>query len=310
MDKIDNKYANETTNETTNETEIESEKGSNKLQNVIIIFVIFVAILLLLRFIYLYIYNPSNTNVQINPNNPSNTYVPSNTNVPSNTYIPSNIEDGSGYYEKPKTVRNGEIDENKVVINPTITILQAKIYKTESGIKDSIISNTLASDDYNSKYVIFSSTDKATILTADMIPNFNTNTKQAPKQIIEFKWTDPNTGKCFIPEFLNKNGDIIVLGDCSGNNANYQWEDGLIKHINSNRYLRTLSDFTIPTDNEILLLTKLPEKSDDDFKTRKFDFVQSDSNSLDVKIIHRDSSKCIFPKIGSNGKVLLCVQKC
>ena len=304
MEKINNKSEFEHINESTNDSDIEPKNESNNLQTVIIIFVILIVILFILRYIYLYIYYPSNSNNQIVQ------IVPSNTNVPSNSYIQSNVEDGSGYYEKPKTVRNGEIDENKVVINPTITILQAKIYETKTEIKDSIVSTTLASDDYNSKYKVFSSTDKATILTADMIPNFNTNAKEAPKQIIEFKWTDPNTGKCFIPEFLNKNGDIIVLGDCSGNNANYQWEDGLIKHINSNRYLRTLSDYTIPTDNEILLLTILPEKSSSGFKTRKFDFVQSNSNSLDVKIIHRDSEKCIFPKTGSNGKVLLCVQKC
>jgi hypothetical protein len=46
----------------------------------------------------------------------------------------------------------------------------------------------------------------------------------------------------------------------------------------------------------------------DQTSKRQFDFIQSGNNSSNAKIIHRPSEKCVLPKIGTNGKVLLSVK--
>jgi hypothetical protein len=205
------------------------------------------------------------------------------------------------------TVSNGEYyDYSKLNIQPTITILPAKIYDNITEIEGSIISSTLASDEYNNYYRIYSSTDKATILTPDMIPKINT--KEIPKEIIEFIWTDVNSGKCYIPEYFSRNYDKVVLGDCSGNNAKYAWEDGFIKHNNSNRYLQTWDDNDNPQEGDAVSLSNMEDINR--AEKRKFDFIQTANSSSGTKIIHRPSEKCVLPKIGTDGKVLLSVKKC
>lgn len=143
-----------------------------------------------------------------------------------------------------------------------------------------------------------------------MIPNFNTNQNTSQIQTIQFIWTDVNSGKCYVPLKIGKDYDKIVLGDCSGNNAKYQWEDGFIKHINSGRYLQTWNNNDLPQENEGILLTEMNDI--DRAEKRQFDFEQSntDNNLLNAKIIHRPSGKCVLPKIGLDGQVLLSVKNC
>lgn len=271
----------------TEPNQLQIQTKPNYLKNIAIGFAIFVIGLLG----YIYFFNGNKTNV-----------TPDNT---PKTNIASRVIESPD--DKPKTVTNGEYyDYSKIDIKPTITILPAKILDTITEIKGSVVSNILASNDYNSKYVMYSGTDKATVITPDMIPNFNT--KELPRQTIEFIWTDVNSGKCYIPKYVDRNNDKIVLGDCSGNNANYRWEDGYIKHINSNRYLQTWNNNDLPKEDEGLLLTKMEDY--ERAEKRQFDFIQSGNNLLNAKIIHRPSEKCILPKVSTDGKVILSVKSC
>jgi hypothetical protein len=283
------------------------ENKPNNLQNIIIgLLAIFVIGLL----IYIYFFNGNdngngnvnrNANRNTNSNTNTNSRTISNSNGPK-TDIPSQmveISDGT-----PKIITNGEYyDYSKINIKPTITILPAKIYDTITEIKGSVTSDVLASNDYNSKYVVYSGSDQATIITPDMIPNFNT--KELPKQTIEFIWTDVNSGKCYVPEYFSIDLDKIVLSNCSGNNANYRWEDGFIKHVNSGKYLQTWNNNDMPEENESLSLSKMENYQRT--ASRQFDFIQSGDNLTNAKIIHRprESGKCIVPNVGTNGKVLL-----
>lgn len=248
----------------------------------------FVLIVLALVYLY-YMNNKTNTNNTMNTMNTNNTMSPV-MNLPDNT---------------PKTVTNGEYyDYKNIDINPIITILPAKVYNTMTEIKGAVVSQKLAGDDY--KNVVFTGSDKATIITEDMIPPINTN--HTPKETMEFVWTDVKSGKCYVPELFNKDNYLITLGDCSGNNAKYQWEDGFIKHINTNKYLQTWNNNDYPAENEGILLTNMLDYQR--AEKRQFDFIQSGNNLTSAKIVHRPSEKCILPKVGTNGKVLLSVKKC
>ena len=287
-----------------NKLENKLENKPNNLQNIIIgLLAIFVIGLL----VYIYFFNGNtntnsntNSNANSNANRIANRIAISNTNSNSNEPIQMvEISD-----DTPKIITNGEYyDYSKINIKPTITILPAKIYDTITEIKGSVTSDVLASNDYNSKYVVYSGSDKATIITPDMIPNFNT--KELPKQTIEFIWTDVNSGKCYVPEYLSMDLDKIVLSNCSGNNANYIWEDGFIKHVKSDRYLQTWNNNDMPDENEGLLLSKMEDYQRTE--SRQFDFIQTGDNLTNAKIIHRprSSRKCVVPNVGTNGKVLL-----
>jgi hypothetical protein len=242
-----------------------------------------------------YFYNMYNKNNTTNTNNTNNTNNINNT-TPQVMNLPDNV---------PKTVINGEYyDYKSLDINPIITILPAKVYNTITEVKGAVVSKTLANDDY--KNVVFTGSDKATIITEDMIPEINTN--HTPKQTIEFVWTDVNSGKCYVPELFHKDNYLITLGECSGDNAKYQWEDGFIKHINTNKYLQTWNNNDYPAENEGILLTNMENYQR--AEKRQFDFIQSGNNLTSAKIVHRPSEKCILPKVGTNGKVLLSVKKC
>jgi hypothetical protein len=281
---------------------MESNKLQTKPYNSKDIIIAILVIILVIGLIYMYFFNGnSNASNVLLTSNPSNILLGF---LAPKTNIASRVTDLSDNDNTPKTTTNGEYyDYSKIDIKPTITILPAKIYDTITEIKGSVVSDTLASDDYNSKYVVYSGTDKATVITPDMIPNFNT--KELPKQTIEFIWADVNSGKCYVPEYFSRDLDKIVLGDCSGNNANYRWEDGFIKHVNSNRYLQTWNNNDLPEENEGLLLSKMEDYQR--AEKRKFDFIQSGNNLTNAKIIHRPSEKCVLPTIGTNGKVLLSV---
>jgi hypothetical protein len=228
----------------------------------------------------------------------------------SNNQPPATESPNKNITPKTETQTNGEYyDYSKIDIKPTITILPAKIYDVITEIKGSVVSNTLASDDYNNNYVIYSGTDKATIITPDMIPKFNT--KDTPRQTIDFIWSDVNSGKCYVPEYFTRDHDKIVLKDCSGNFANYSWEDGLIKHINSNKYVQTWNNEDLPTENDGLLLSKIDNlDKEKTLNRRKFDFIQSGDNLSNTKIIHQYSGLCVLPKVAIDGKVLLSVKSC
>ena len=258
------------------------------------IIVLIVFVVLVLVAVYMYINNKINITDYIPTTNTNNT---NNTN---NTPQVMNLLDNV-----PKTVTNGEYyDYKNININPVITILPAKIYDTKTEVKGAVVSKTLAGDDY--KNVVFTGSDKATIITEDMIPPINTN--HTPKEIMEFVWTDVNSGKCYVPELFHKDNYLITLGECSGDNAKYQWEDGFIKHINTNKYLQTWNNNDMPAENEGILLTNMENYQR--AEKRQFDFIQSGNNLTSAKIVHRPSEKCILPKIGTNGKVLLSVKKC
>jgi hypothetical protein len=285
------------------------ENKPSKLQYIIIGFLAISVISVIGFLVYIFFLknnsNDNNSNYNDNDNNnsdsDSDSYINSIRNGPK-TDIPSQMVEISD--DTPKTITNGKYyDYSKVNIKPTITILPAKIYDTITEIKGSVTSDVLASNDYNSKYVVYSGSDKATIITPDMIPKFNT--KELPKQSIEFIWTDVNSGKCYVPENISKDLDKIVLADCFGNNANYIWEDGFIKHVNSNRYLQTWNNKDMPEENESLSLSKMENYQRT--VSRQFDFIQSGDNLTNAKIIHRpsESGKCIVPNVGTNGKVLL-----
>ncbi len=260
----------------------------------------------------MYFFNGKN-NINISSNSNSNSNSNDNSNLIDNSNdLKSNVVWKVREVEEdvPKTITNGEYyDYSKINIKPTITILPAKIYDTITEIKGSVTSNTLASDEYNKNYVVFSGSDKATVITPDMIPNFNT--KKIPKQSIEFVWTDVNSGKCYVPELFKKVFYKMVLGDCSGNNANYRWEDGFIKHVNTDTYVQTWSNNETVEDDleENLLLSKVDNMKDEIlFQRRLFDFIQSGDNLSKTKIIHRSTERCVVPNIESNGKVILSVR--
>jgi hypothetical protein len=275
-----------------------SQIDPNKLKKIMLISAGIIGLIIIVLFVFINIFN-GNTSKK---NNASNNNTQGNTarNNIASQYIESSDD-------TPKIRTNGEYyDYSKIDIRPTITILPAKILDTITEIKGSVVSNTLANDDYNNNYVIYSGTDKATVITPDMIPNFNT--KDTPTKTIEFIWTDINSGKCYIPEYLDRNHDKIVLGECSGNNANYSWEDGFIRHVNSNRYIQTWNNEDLPTENDGLLLSKIDNLSEEKkLQRRKFDFIQSGNNLSNAKIIHQYSEKCVFPNVGTNGKVLLSI---
>lgn len=279
-------------------------------------------LIFIIAFIYMYFFNGKG---KINI---SNSDINSNSNINSNDInndndLKSNVvwKVREAEEDLPKTVTNGEYyDYSKINIKPTITILPAKIYDTITEIKGSVQSTTLASDEYNKNYVVFSGSDKATVITPDMIPKFNTQV--IPKQTIDFVWTDVNSGKCYIPEKDGRVFNKIILGDCSGNNANYRWEDGLIKHIGLSSpatadtpeigiYVQTKNNTDDPKEDESLTLSRVYDvKNEMMFDRRKFDFIQTGDNLSNTKIIHRYSEMCVLPKIESNGKVVLSVNKC
>jgi hypothetical protein len=272
----------------------------------------------------MYFFNGKN-NININSNALANAIDNSNL-IDNSNDLKSNVawKVREPEEDRAKTETNGEYyDYSKINIKPTITILPAKIYDTITEIKGSVQSTTLASDEYNKNYVVFSGSDKATVITPDMIPKFNTQV--IPKQTIDFVWTDVNSGKCYIPEKDTRAFYKIILGDCSGNNANYRWEDGLIKHIGLSTpatadtpeisiYVQTKNNTGFPKEDESLTLSRVYDvKNEMMFDRRKFDFIQTGDNLSNTKIIHRGDSDlelCVLPKIESNGKVVLSVNKC
>ena len=296
-----------------NKLQIDSDKSATEQYNFKDIIIAFFVLIFIIILIYMYFFNGKG---KINI---SNSDINSNSNINSNDInndndLKSNVVWKVRELEEdvPKTITNGEYyDYSKINIKPTITILPAKIYDTITEIKGSVQSTTLASDEYNNNYVVFSGSDKATIITPDMIPNFNT--KIIPKQTIEFVWTDVNSGKCYVPELFKKVFYKMILGDCSGNNANYRWEDGFIKHVNTDTYVQTNSNNeTVDEDvEERLLLSKVDNMQNEMlFQRRLFDFIQTGDNLSNTKIIHRSTGRCVVPNVESNGKVVLSVSKC
>ena len=305
-----------------NKLQIDSDKSATEQYNFKDIIIAFFVLIFIIILIYMYFFNGKG---KINI---SNSDINSNSNINSNDInndndLKSNVVWKVRELEEdvPKTITNGEYyDYSKINIKPTITILPAKIYDTITEIKGSVQSTTLASDEYNKNYVVFSGSDKATVITPDMIPKFNTQV--IPKQTIDFVWTDVNSGKCYIPEKDGRVFNKIILGDCSGNNANYRWEDGLIKHIGLSSpatadtpeigiYVQTKNNTDDPKEDESLTLSRVYDvKNEMMFDRRKFDFIQTGDNLSNTKIIHRYSEMCVLPKIESNGKVVLSVNKC
>jgi hypothetical protein len=223
----------------------------------------------------------------------------------------------------PVTTTNGQRYEYSE-IKPTITLIKPSIINIPPIINGSIISTTYANEDYYKYYRIFSGTDRATVITREMlgieydklkpevIKDLGTN-----DNIFEWKYGD----KCYIPQNYiqetddyekNRDGTIsdsyIILGKCNSKNAQYKMINGYIQHIASNKYLSASQDIPIlegtRKDNNLYLvslreikITMKNDKNEDQeitvpevFVYGKYDISKMQFIYEDNKIKHKSSS--------------------
>jgi hypothetical protein len=209
-------------------------------------------------------------------------------------------------------------------IKPTITLLPPSIINIPPIIIGSIISTKYANEDYYKYYRIFSGTERATIITREMmgieydklkpevIKDLETN-----DNIFEWKYDD----KCYIPQNYrpetddyetNRDGTIsdsyIILGKCNSKNAQYKMINGYIQHIASNKYLTASQDIPIlegtRKDNNLYLvslqeikITMKNDKNEDQeitvpevFVLGNYDIPKMQFIYEDNKIKHKSSS--------------------
>lgn len=233
----------------------------------------------------------------------------------------------------PPPSYNGEYyDYSKLNIQPKISFAPPIIIDVPPIIKGSVISTTLASDEYNKNYRIFSGTDVATVITSDMMVKKYNELK--PKVLEDlgtndniFEWK--NDDKCYIPlnyipeinnyRRSNKDGTIldsyIVLGECNKNNAKYKIINGYIQHIDTNKYLRPVSGLDNPLEYDTLILSNLAHEEitmkDEENKDQKLTFPTVFIKNKDEiekmqfyynndKLIHKSSDYCVAPLCSSN----------
>ena len=237
--------------------------------------------------------------------------------------------------EPPPPSNNGQYyDYSKLNIKPTITFVPPVIINVPPIIKGSIVSTTLASEEYNKNYRIYSGTDVATVVTQDSIPTqYN---KLKPKVLIDlgtndniFEWKDGD--KCYIPDNYipekndykrDRNNNIkdayIVLGECNKNNAKYKIINGYIQHIDTNKYLKPSSNNDNPSKYENLILSNLEpnniimknENNEDIKLTVPKVFIENNSDIEKMqffyennKLIHKSSEYCVAPLCLSNNTI-------
>ena len=230
---------------------------------------------------------------------------------------------------------NGQYyDYSKLNIKPTITFAPPIIINVPPIIKGGIVSTTLASEEYNKNYRLFSGTDKATVITQDMIAiKYN---KLKPKVLTDletndniFEWKDGD--KCYIPDNYepekndykrDRNNNIkdsyIVLGECNKNNAKYKIINGYIQHIDTNKYLKPGSNNDNPSKYENLILSNLMHKEiiikDDQNNDQKLTFptvfIENEPEIEKMqffyennKLIHKSSEYCVAPLCLSNNTI-------
>ena len=235
----------------------------------------------------------------------------------------------------PPPSNNGQYyDYSKSNIQPKISFAPPIIINVPPIIKGSVISTTLASDEYNKNYRLFSGTDKATVITQDMIgPKYS---ELKPKALEDlgtndniFEWK--NGDECYIPlNYVpeindykrNRNGTIsdsyIVLGACNKNNAKYKIINGYIQHIDTNKYLRPVSGLDNPLEYDTLILSNLMHEEitmkDEENKDQKLTFptvfIQNKAEIEKMqffyengKLIHKSSDYCVAPLCLSNNTI-------
>lgn len=236
----------------------------------------------------------------------------------------------------PPPSYNGEYyDYSKSNIQPKISYAPPIIIDVLPIIKGSVISTTLASEEYNKNYRIFSGTDRATVITQDLLATKYTSLKpQVLKDLATndniFEWK--NGDKCYIPlNYIpeindykrktnsNKIADsYIILGECNKNNAKYKIINGYIQHIDTNKYLRPVSGLDNPLEFEDLILSDLEFEEiimkDEENKDQKLTFpTVFINNKPDIekmqfyyendKLIHKSSEYCVTPLCPSNKKI-------
>ena len=222
-------------------------------------------------------------------------------------------------------------------------------------IKGSVISTALASNEYNKNYRLFSDTNKVIVIKQDTIgPKYS---ELKPKVLEDlgtndniFEWKDGD--KCYIPDNYipekndykrDRNNNIkdayIVLGECNKNNAKYKIINGYIQHIDTNKYLRPISDLNNSSEFQHLILSNLIHEEitmkDEENKDQKLTFptVFIKKKSKDIygkdieenndiekiqfyfengKLKHKTSDYCITPysNSNSNSNIILSLVDC